>query len=692
MKNLFLTLCYLFVSFIVFAGKFVLIPVTENNNLETLFENNDLKIHYYCDDYVLATTDNLNFAGLVVLEENAFENVDSYAIIFCFENQKEKYLTRIAGSVKTLYSGENFFIMKLIGDGFVPAKNDGMVMVRNTEATMWKTNFNYPVFTEPDENILECISKVNTENIMGYIQHLENYVTRRCNHSNSILAQNWLKEQYESFGLDTTYIHTVTGVYPWWGGGVVQSGNVIAIQYGTEFPDEFIVCGGHYDSYAFGEIEPGADDDASGVSGVMEAARILSQYECKRSIIYCAFTAEECGIDGSDQFAKLCSIQQKNILGYFNLDMIGYVTPGDEIKIHILYPNSAATLADFFYNVCNIYFQEIPKQKYPGHYLNAQSDHKSFNYYGYNGIWWFENPAYGQPYIHTPNDKIGASVNNSQQVTIFTQALIAAIASLAEISSIPPPLNPPTKCEAEYFEDMSIKVTWEAPVETTPNQYNVYRDNNEIAQQVGLIYMDTVADYQNHCYKIKAIYDEGASIFSNESCTSVPAPLTPPPTNCFAEYYDGMSIKVTWDAPEENTPNGYFVYRDNVNIAQPMELFYIDTVADNAIYCYKITAIYETQESNFSNESCDKVPVGISEYRYNINVYPNPTKGEIIITNYESRITDVKIFDVYGKNVLSHTANHLLHTVIDISHLHPGIYFIKIETEKGTVPKKIIKH
>jgi hypothetical protein len=69
MKKHILTLCILFISVIVFAEKFVLIPVTDTQNLETLFAQNDVKIHYYCDDYVLATTDNLTFKCTVVLEK-----------------------------------------------------------------------------------------------------------------------------------------------------------------------------------------------------------------------------------------------------------------------------------------------------------------------------------------------------------------------------------------------------------------------------------------------------------------------------------------------------------------------------------------------------------------------------------------------------------------------------------------------
>jgi hypothetical protein len=696
-KHLFFTLCLVFVSFIAFAGKFVLIPVNVTNNLETLFNNNDLKIHYYTENYVLATTDNLTFNDMVVLDEHAFRDVDNYAIVYCFEEQKEEYLTSIAGSVKTLYSGTNFFVMKLVGQGFMPAKGDGMITITDTEARLPKTRFDYPIITEPDDNILACITQVNTEGTMAYIQTMEDFVTRRCNHPNSILAQNWLKEQFESFGLNTN-IHNVTGVYPWWGGGNVQSGNVIAVQKGTEFPDEYIVCGGHYDSFVFSYdyIEPGADDDASGVAGVLETARILSQYEFKRSIIYCAFTAEECGLDGSGQYAQSCVNQGMDILGYFNLDMTGYLRPGDPIHFCLIFPNSAQPLANYFLNVSNIYFPQVPVTTHTS-LPWGDSDHTSFNQKGYKGIWWFEDIEFDSPYIHTANDKIGLSVNNPEQVSVFTQALVASVATLAIFEGEIPPLNPPFGCVAENTQGLEIKITWNAPEVGTPDSYNIYRNDVKIAQTEELFFVDlTVDNFAEHCYQVSAVYGTNESEQSNESCVTIPAF---PPTNCKAKFYEDMSIKVTWDAPTyEVTPKEYRVYRDEKEIAQQEELILIDAVEDYIDHCYTIKAIYESAESVLSNESCAS-GLHIIENNSNFEIFPNPTTGELRIMNYELRNgslseVEVEIFDVYGRKLF--TNHYSLFTndgvVINLSHLYAGIYFLTITSEKGTDTIKVVKH
>jgi len=74
----------------------------------------------------------------------------------------------------------------------------------------------------------------------------------------------------------------------------------------------------------------------------------------------------------------------------------------------------------------------------------------------------------------------------------------------------------------------------------------------------------------------------------------------------------------------------------------------------------------------------------------NITLYPNPTTGELTIKNYELKITSIEIFDVYGRNVGATLA--VAQGKINISHLNPGIYFVKITTDAGAVVKKVVKH
>jgi len=90
---------------------------------------------------------------------------------------------------------------------------------------------------------------------------------------------------------------------------------------------------------------------------------------------------------------------------------------------------------------------------------------------------------------------------------------------------------------------------------------------------------------------------------------------------------------------------------------------------------------------------------GINELENMIEIYPNPTTGELRIENGELRIENVEIFDIYGRNVVTKFPSNLLEgwqpkadgVVFNISHLYAGIYFVQITTEQGVVTKKIVK-
>jgi parallel beta-helix repeat protein len=100
-----------------------------------------------------------------------------------------------------------------------------------------------------------------------------------------------------------------------------QSGthyNVVATQTGIVYPESYYVIGAHYDS----ANDPGADDDASGVAGVMEAARILSQYPTDYTIKYIAFDLEEYGLIGSEAYVDIHF--SDDIRGMISMDMIAY--------------------------------------------------------------------------------------------------------------------------------------------------------------------------------------------------------------------------------------------------------------------------------------------------------------------------------------------------------------------------------
>lgn len=300
-----------------------------------------------------------------------------------------------------------------------------------------------PVYRADTFNVIyEWINQVDTNLVIEHVQHLQDYFTRDCFTLNAVQAQNWIKDQYISMGLPVELQN-----FPLYSQN--PSDNVLATLTGQVIPDEYVILGGHYDSWTYGSYAPGADDNASGTSGVLEVARILSQYQFQRSIIFCAFSAEEYGLVGSEVYASRCEDEGMNILGYINMDMIGYRKPGNYLHSDMIAPSSAQALADFYKAVTAIYLPEFPIED--GQLSGGDSDHTSFNNHGYQGIFPFEDDEYYSPYIHTTNDIVGLSFNSPLLASKLIQAGLASAATLA----IP---YDPVGAEEKTDDQLKIKI------------------------------------------------------------------------------------------------------------------------------------------------------------------------------------------------------------------------------------------
>jgi len=102
--------------------------------------------------------------------------------------------------------------------------------------------------------------------------------------------------------------------------------NLVAELAGTSHPDKVIVLGAHYDTVP---TTPGADDNASAVAVLLEAARLLHDCQPKRTVRFVAFPCEEpphfyTGEMGSQVYARGCRSRGDKILGMLCLEMVGY--------------------------------------------------------------------------------------------------------------------------------------------------------------------------------------------------------------------------------------------------------------------------------------------------------------------------------------------------------------------------------
>ncbi|MEM9850228.1 MAG: M28 family peptidase, partial [Bacteroidota bacterium] len=106
--------------------------------------------------------------------------------------------------------------------------------------------------------------------------------------------------------------------------------NVMAIQRGTRYPDRYVIMSGDIDSRVSDPLDgtsdsPGANDNASGMAGTIEAARVLSQYKFPTGIIYVGLSGEEQGLFGGKGMAKMAKEKGWNVVGILNNDMIGNI-------------------------------------------------------------------------------------------------------------------------------------------------------------------------------------------------------------------------------------------------------------------------------------------------------------------------------------------------------------------------------
>lgn len=294
----------------------------------------------------------------------------------------------------------------------------------------------YPFVTEENPTIRALMDSVSKDSIEATITHLSSYWNRRCDSRHIYDVQDWITARYNSLkGIDTVVLHDFKINKP--GYPEETADNIIAVQWGTKKPKEFVVCGAHYDSWntEVGDPDtiraPGADDNATGVAGIWETARLLSRYKFDRTILYCNWNAEEIGLIGSEAYAKDCAEKQMDIVGYFNMDMNGYLKDGTNIHMHVVYVDQDSLLANFFYDVCHTYHPEMPVHQ---NWMHGDSDFSSFNRSGYPALHPFEDVYASSPFIHTTQDVLGLSVNNLQQSKVFAEINLGVVAHLAGLN------------------------------------------------------------------------------------------------------------------------------------------------------------------------------------------------------------------------------------------------------------------
>merc|ERR1719277_686543 len=209
-----------------------------------------------------------------------------------------------------------------------------------------------------DPWIVELLEQVSQSSIRDSISKLQSYTSRNSASGSAGLdpAAEWASQQLTNAGFRVTRDNFRNGYTP----------QIVAELIGTESPEKVVVLGAHLDSIAgWGSRPtsraPGADDNGSGSSSVLEFARIIASTGArfKNTLRLCLFTGEEQGLIGSRALARRWRNEGVNVIAMFNTDMIGYRQPGTPIKINLMNRKGDAGLLNIARQVTNTYLPGI---------------------------------------------------------------------------------------------------------------------------------------------------------------------------------------------------------------------------------------------------------------------------------------------------------------------------------------------
>ena len=193
-----------------------------------------------------------------------------------------------------------------------------------------------------DKVIFNIISDISKERIKDDIVTLANFGTRHTlsdtvsNERGIGAARRWIKKTFESISEDCNNCLEVFDQKNYFKKNNLRLikdvwiNNVVAIQRGSKYPNRYVLMSGDIDSRVsdpndFISDSPGANDNASGMAGTIEAARVLSKYKFDNSIVYVGLSGEEQGLYGGKGLAEYAKKNNWDIIGILNNDMIGNI-------------------------------------------------------------------------------------------------------------------------------------------------------------------------------------------------------------------------------------------------------------------------------------------------------------------------------------------------------------------------------
>ena len=284
-----------------------------------------------------------------------------------------------------------------------------------------------PQRVEPDPAVTELLAKLSADKYTAYLMDLASDTTTRytCSPENQI-ARDKIQNHFADLGLNPQFM----SFKAFCGADCDRrpGDNVIGIKVGATLPQEYVMIGAHYDSTSpeACNLATGANDNASGIAAVMEIARVFSEVNTERSVLFVAFSGEEEGTLGSERLVKFLKDigALKVITGFIILDMISYyrniygiIAEGSD------HTAEQAAVLDEMTQLCATYtpLKIETSTSYGG------SDHEPFLNHRLPGCLLIENEWAEYPYYHTIHDLVSyQDIPYSLDVMRLATAFMAA--------------------------------------------------------------------------------------------------------------------------------------------------------------------------------------------------------------------------------------------------------------------------
>ena len=268
-------------------------------------------------------------------------------------------------------------------------------------------------FAPEMDEIRAATDAVSVGRIYHYAEILYSFGSKFATEPGNQEAIQWLAETLESWGYEAELQwFEATGR-----GQGARTANVVATLPGTENPEQVYLISSHFDSVL---PSPGADDNSSGTTALLEAARVLADSPRKATIQFVFLTAEEAGLLGAREYVRVAQMEGAHIAGVLNNDMIGW-TRSHRLDNTIRYSNDG--IRDIQHAAAHLFSDLIT---YDARYYRGTDAAVFFDAYGdiVGGIGSYpvlHNPNYHQvtDELWTINQRLVAEVSRTTVATIM---------------------------------------------------------------------------------------------------------------------------------------------------------------------------------------------------------------------------------------------------------------------------------